>query len=93
MNVRYETKAWMPPMVIRPRCDLRAAIANDETQRQRGDDLHGGEEERREPGRPIRGLVHFGRQLLKLFCVLVFTQQCLDHAYTLEVFVERAGDL
>ena len=41
--------------------DLHAAIANDETQRDGGDDLHGGQEERREPGCAVGGVVHLRR--------------------------------
>ena len=93
MNVRYETKAWMPPMVISPSVICSAAIANDETQRNRGDDLHSGQEERGEPRGAIGGVVHLGGQPLELAGVFILTPQRLDHARALKVFVERACDL
>ena len=41
-----------------PKLNLQTAIANDETQRDGCDDLHGGEEERGEPRGAIRGVIH-----------------------------------
>ena len=61
---------------------------NDETQREGGDDLHGGQEERREPRGAIRGVVHLGGQTLKLARVFIFAAQRLDHAHALNVLVD-----
>ena len=55
--------------------DLGTAVANDEPQRNSSDDLHGGEEERREPRRTIGCFIHLARQLLKLFRILILAQQ------------------
>ena len=72
---------------------MQTAIADDETQRERGDDLHGGEEERGEPRGAIGGVIHAGGQTLKLARVFIFASQRLDHARALKVLVERACDL
>ena len=58
-----------------------------------GDDLHGGEEERREPRRAIRCSDTYLGQHLKLFQIFVLALQSFDHAHALDVFVVCARDL
>jgi hypothetical protein len=38
---------------------LQAAVKDDKAQGQGADDLHGRQEQRRKPGRPVAGAVHF----------------------------------
>ena len=60
---------------------------------QRRDQLHGGQEERREPRGPVAGPVHLARQLAELLQVGLFPIQRLDDAHTGDRLVVRAGDL
>ena len=73
--------------------DLIAAVPNDDAQRHCRDDLHGGEEERREPRRAIRGAIHRVSQHLELFQVFVFALQRFDHTHALNVLIVCTRDL
>ena len=72
---------------------LQAAVPDDGAQGQRGDDLHGRQEQRGEPGGAIGGPVHAPRQDLELAQVLRLAPEGLDDADALDAFVVGAGDL
>ena len=56
----------MPPMVMPPTLACDTAVPDDGAQRNRGDDLHGGQEEGAQPGGAVAGAVHFAGQLAEL---------------------------
>ena len=83
----------MPPIVMPPVLRLQAAIPDDGAQCNGADDLHGRQEEGRQPGCAVAGAVHLSGQLAEFAHVFVFTSQGFDHPHTGDVFVVCAGDL
>ena len=69
------------------------AVPDDAAQGQRGDDLHGGQEQRAQPGGAVSRLVHLAGQHAEFLQVLLLAHQGLDHAHAGDVLVVRAGDL
>ena len=68
-------------------------VEHDRAHRERADELHRRQEQRRQPGRPVRRAVHLVRQPGEVGQVGVLAAQRLHHPHAGDVLVVLAGDL